>query len=98
VALAKITAEQDGTQVQLKMWQHVVWGYYLTDVDTLAYGCTPSYLYDFLAQEPCSPFLGSSKNPGNPKHKPTHHSSHLRNIHASFHQCQLYVGHREAVE
>jgi hypothetical protein len=70
----------------------------MTDADAPAYACAPSHLYDSLAQESCSPSLGSSQNAGPPKRRPVHHSSHSRNSLASFHQCQLHEEDSEAVE
>jgi hypothetical protein len=77
--------EQDGTQVQLKMYQHGTWSYGLTDANAPAYTCAASHLYGSPAQEACSPFLGSSQSPRLPKHRSTHQSSHSRNAPASFH-------------
>jgi hypothetical protein len=74
------------------------WSYCLTDANALAYACAPLHLYDSPAQEPCSPSLESSQSPRTSKHRSIHHSSHLRNIPASFHQCQLREEHSEIVK
>jgi hypothetical protein len=91
-------SEQDGTQVQLKMLQHGVWSYCLTDADAPAYVCAPLHFCGSPTQEPCSPSLGSSQNPELLKHRPDHHSSHSRNTSDSFHHCQLYEEHDETVK
>jgi hypothetical protein len=41
----------------------------------------------FLAQWPCSLSLKNSQSLKDPKHRPAHHSGHLRNTHVSYHQC-----------
>jgi hypothetical protein len=69
--------------------QHVVWSYYPADVNAQTYSCAPSHLCSSSAQEPCSPSLGSSQNPGPPKHSPVHHSSHLKNSLASSHHVHI---------
>jgi hypothetical protein len=95
VVSVETAAEQDGIQVQLKMAQHMVWSYYLTDADAPTYACTPSHLCSSPAQEPCSPSLGSSQNPEPPRHRPIHYSSHSENSLATSHQYPLYLEHIE---
>jgi hypothetical protein len=77
VASAETAAEQDGTQLQLKVVQHMVWSYCPADADAPTYACALSHLCGSLAQEPYSPSLGSSQNPGPPKHRLVHSESNL---------------------
>jgi hypothetical protein len=98
MASVETTTEQDGTHVQLKVAQYVVWSYCPADADAPTYACAPSHLYGSPVEEPCSPSLGSSQNPGPPEYMPVHHSSHLKNSLASSHQYPLHLEHIKIVE
>jgi hypothetical protein len=88
-------AKQGGTLVLLKTMQHVEWSYRLNDADAPACACAPSHLCSYLAQEPCSPSLGTSPSLGLLEHRKIHHSDHSGNTPTSSHQCLPHWEHSE---
>jgi hypothetical protein len=83
----------------LRPWQKLrSWSYCSADANAPTYACAPLLLCNSLAQEPCSPSLGSSQNLWPTKHRPAHHSGCSINTHVSSHQSRLHVGCNETVE